>query len=1115
MSRAAVSGSMERQQTGAIAIKALSSTGADEESTRTSFSSASYIARTAVDGQGLGLRQGLRERKPGKSVVPVPPPRDTLYGAYQSRPPRERTPPRNQLATYDARSPYAQPLSPSRLKPDKDKEKENTKNSNGGSGSTGTSTGKTRSSSRSSSSSAKGKGSGSVVGSKPPRAQSDSESPLVQLERELAAAKEQHLEEQLRYATEQHAQDARFHEAFSALKARPITRESSPVTVTVTSGDRRGGSSSAGSAGSRSGSGGSGSGARRALPPGAGVDLAAGGGSLLGDFVDDALVSEPAAAAAVSTTKDCARLPPAAVKPAVKIAEAAGVGVDAMAMAALRRALNMAEAEQQAEPAPAPASAVPEDLEQPQQTEIDSLPTAPGEGSSRVGGNIDVTVAVENTPESAASLGGEALHALLSGQWRGILRQQLEEDPDLQALMPVMHVARSPGSAIAVRAPAASASASASPGSAAPVKAAQETLSPADTTPATALLVPAGSESSESKRREDGRAHKAEKALLHKLAANARSATLSNVVTPNATQLSSDDGSGSEKKRRSPGGGSSGSKSEASVVLHAVNDLHIPVRKALMMSVGLGAPSTHAAASAVHTAEAAAAHPSRHESPEESPSMLSSYQAETSEISPVLGAKHKHQHRSSRSATVHDGVTLPSADAIKAEAVSAAMLVAAEAVETAASVHAAALEQTAAAVLAQSAAALEQTTIMVLAQNQAFHKEVKESAVAAARGCVSDITASATRAAVLAAKEALKDGSVAVLEVAVNAAREAAVEAAKESAAELLGALRAETTELLSARRTETNADVREMALKLRDMNRRFDGFVDEVFQQLAHLRHQQQLGAAAVCAVATEVRHLKQEQFQTTNAVAEVRAAVEVVRGPRCTAVAVSAAFAAASSEKERIRREIDTRFAALEAMEALVSKAEAELDAEEDEEVLAIAKEDFPVLPFEAGDVSEDHAEAEADSLAEMSFITDAASEVAVVEAETETEVVADVPASAIAAEDIALELGHSDSARPDGTALYGCMFVCLFLVLLSSKQVRAVAMSAASTAYSFLVRLHSIALAATGHARASLSFTGGAAELLHTLQANGAEAYRRMWRTQLGKAIMHKVQGLDPEL
>ena len=61
-----------------------------------------------------------------------------------------------------------------------------------------------------------------------PNVSSRSESPLEQLERELADAKAEHALEQQRYAAEQHAQDIRFQEAFTALKSRPITRESSP-----------------------------------------------------------------------------------------------------------------------------------------------------------------------------------------------------------------------------------------------------------------------------------------------------------------------------------------------------------------------------------------------------------------------------------------------------------------------------------------------------------------------------------------------------------------------------------------------------------------------------------------------------------------------------------------------------------------------------------------------------------------------------------------------------------------------------------------------------------------------------------------------------------------------
>ena len=194
------------QQAGVL--KVLPAAHREEDTSRTSFSSASYLAKTAADPSGL------RERKVKSSAVPLPP-RDTLYGAYQARPPRERTPPRNQLATYDARSPYAQPQSPTRAAKHYMQDKENRhKNRNSGSSSSSvrssTSKGKEKekekekekdkdNASVTSSASGASSVSRSTSKAKTPRA----ESPLVRLERELCTAKNMHLQEQQKYAAEQ------------------------------------------------------------------------------------------------------------------------------------------------------------------------------------------------------------------------------------------------------------------------------------------------------------------------------------------------------------------------------------------------------------------------------------------------------------------------------------------------------------------------------------------------------------------------------------------------------------------------------------------------------------------------------------------------------------------------------------------------------------------------------------------------------------------------------------------------------------------------------------------------------------------------------------------------
>jgi hypothetical protein len=188
------------QQAGVL--KVLPAAHREEDTSRTSFSSASYLAKTAADPSGL------RERKVKSIAVPLPP-RDTLYGAYQGRPPRERTPPRNQLATYDARSPYAQPQSPTRAAKHYMQDKENRhKNRNSGSSSSSvrssTSKGKEKeqdnaSVTSSASSASSVSRSTSTSKAKTPRA----ESPLVRLERELCTAKNMHLQEQQKYAAEQ------------------------------------------------------------------------------------------------------------------------------------------------------------------------------------------------------------------------------------------------------------------------------------------------------------------------------------------------------------------------------------------------------------------------------------------------------------------------------------------------------------------------------------------------------------------------------------------------------------------------------------------------------------------------------------------------------------------------------------------------------------------------------------------------------------------------------------------------------------------------------------------------------------------------------------------------
>jgi len=458
---------------------------------------------------------------------------------------------------------------------------------------------------------------------------------------------------------------------------------------------------------------------------------------------------------------------------------------------------------------------------------------------------------------------------------------------------------------------------------------------------------------------------------------------------------------------------------------------------------------------------------------------------------------------------VHGLAAALAADTVQAEAAKAAAQAAAEVAQHAAR---------------ENTSLLEQTIAAVLATNKALHDTVTESALGAARECASDITAAATHAAVQAARQAAKDSTVVVMELAVDAAREAAVAAAQESASQLLDTLRADTLGLLSTHRAETKADVRELALKLRDLNIRLDGFVDEVFQQLACLRRQQQLGAAAVSAVAAEVRHVQHEQFNSAAAVAEVRAAVDAVVRSR------PASPATASAEKERIKREIDTRFAALEAMEALISKAEAELDAEDEEEVAVAASaatRGFPVVPYE----QEAAATAEAAFAEERSVTTDAVSE-AQLPAETgawsatieggeyvqadvgdssEAEVNADFDVAAAAAVEAAP--GQPSSVPSRGIVFLLGLFACTLLVLLSDKQLRAAITTAASLVYSLLVELHCLVLAAAEHAVATLH--GQCAELARKLQTSGVRLCSRVGRTQLGAAILHKMQGLDPEL